>query len=163
MNLTQLFISEQSVRACAFTGHRILDENLSKSALLDCILALVKRGVENFYCGMAIGFDLLAAELVLQVKKEYQNVKLIACIPCYGQERYFPEKDKKRYVEILQNADEKITLSDTYTPDCMLKRNRYMCDNADVLVAYLHQNKGGTAYTVKYFSKRYPQKEIIYI
>ena len=92
-----------------------------------------------------------------------ENVKLIACIPCYGQERYFTEKDKKRYVEILQRADEKIILSDTYTPDCMLKRNRYMCDNADVLIAYLRQNKGGTAYTVQYFTKRYPAKEIIYI
>lgn len=163
MNETQLFISETPPRSCAFTGHRTLLSTFSKDELFERVLSLVKEGVDTFYNGMAMGFDLIAAETVLKIKETYKNVKLIACIPCYGQERYFSERDKVRYVEILKRADEKKVLSEIYTPDCMLKRNRYMSDNADVLIAYLYENRGGTAYTVNYFTQKYPRKWVIYI
>ena len=33
---------------------------------------------------------------------------------------------------------------------CMLKRNRHLVDGSSVCIAYLAQEKGGTAYTVNY-------------
>ena len=38
-----------------------------------------------------------------------------------------------------------------------------MADRADVLVAYLKQNTGGTAYTVKYFQKKKPLNRVIFV
>ena len=38
-----------------------------------------------------------------------------------------------------------------------------MADHADVLVCYLKKPTGGTAYTVKYFSKKYKEKEIVFL
>ncbi len=149
--------------SCAFTGHRKIEEDFEKQNLIDVINELIIKGVKNFYCGMATGFDLLAAETLLIIKEKYPHVKLIACIPYYGQEKDYSAVDKKRYVEIIKRADEQALISDRYYKGCMLRRDRYMADRADVLVAYKRKDTGGTAYTVRYFQKKYPLKEIIFL
>ncbi len=161
----QLIIEEAlpPLKSCAFTGHRKLEEDFSEKKLKKLVKALVKEGVETFYCGMAAGFDLCAAEAVLAEKKKKPNVKLIACIPCYDQDKSYSETDKKRYVEILQKADEKVQLFERYFNGCMLVRNRYMADRADILVAYLKKALGGTAYTVKYYREKNPLNEIVFL
>ena len=150
-------------KSCAFTGHRSFYDGFSAVKLKSEIEKIISRGAEVFYNGMAIGFDLLAAETVLELKKSYPQIRLILCIPCYGQEQNFSAADKERYVSIFNRADEKIILSSHYYKGCMLARNRYMADQADALIAYCVKEKGGAAYTVKYFQKHRPDKEIIFI
>ena len=163
VNERQLSLLQNQIKTCAFTGHRKLEEKFYVKALDKKIKALVKRGVEVFYNGMAMGFDLLSAERVLHIKRKFPQVKLIACVPFYGQEKSFSETDKKRYVEIIKKADEVVTLSDTYYQGCLHERNRYMAERGDVLMAYCKEEKGGAAYTVKYFKKKYPEREIIFL
>jgi uncharacterized phage-like protein YoqJ len=154
---------QENKTACAFTGHRKLEKDFSPRKLKKTIKALVEEGVNTFYAGMAMGFDLAAAEAVLSIKKKNPSVKLVACIPCYNQEKSFPSEEQKRYVKILQKADEQVVLADRYFPGCMQLRNRYMADRADVLVAYCHAETGGTAYTVKYFKKQKSHGDILFI
>lgn len=154
---------EKEIKTCAFTGHRNLGEDFSLSKLKKEIKSLILRGVDTFYNGMAMGFDLTAAEEVLKLKKKYPQIKLVACIPCYGQEKNFSEKDKTRYVRILKKADEKIVLSDTYFKGCMQNRDRYMADRADILLTYCKKEVGGTAFTVKYYKKNYTENEVIFL
>jgi uncharacterized phage-like protein YoqJ len=162
--MEQLTIQQnEPMKSCAFTGHRTLDKDFSQRLLKKYVLSLIEDGVEIFYTGMAMGFDLIAAETVLALKKKFPQVKLIACIPYYGQERNFSGKDKGRYASILKKADEKVLISETFTKYCFLERNRYMCDRADVLVAYLKREEGGTAYTVRYFQKIKPFKRIVFL
>ena len=163
MQWMQLTLENKPIKNCAFTGHRELDESFSLEKLQKTVLELAKKGAENFFCGMAKGFDLFAAEAVLKIKENYPKVKLVACVPYYGQEKGYSQEDKKRYVNILKNCDFKITFADEYYKGCTLVRDKYMADNADVLVAYLKKEKGGTAYTVGYFNKKYPEKEIIFL
>ena len=154
---------EKEVKSCAFTGHRELGEDFSLRALKKEIKALIAKGVDTFYNGMAIGFDLAAAEIVIGLKRWNSKLKLIACIPCPNQDKYFSEKDKKRYAKACKKADETVILSDKYTPYCMQARDRYMADRADVLLTYCKKNTGGTAYTVRYFQKTHPENEIIFL
>ncbi|MCD7728378.1 MAG: SLOG family protein [Clostridia bacterium] len=134
---------------CAFTGHRQLGDDFDIRLLDNVILSLVKRGTENFLCGMAKGFDLAAAELVLKYKREY-GLKLTACIPFDGQGDGMYSRDREKYYNVLEGCDEKIIFSDHYSIQSMHARDRYMVDNCDVLVSYLRKEKGGTFYTVKY-------------
>ena len=150
-------------KSCAFTGHRTLYDGFSPRKLKAEIKKLILKGVDTFYNGMAMGFDLLAAEKVLELKKKYPHIRLILCIPCYGQEKNFTDKDKKRYAQIYKKADEKNVLYPHYFKGCMLARNRYMAERADLLIAYCIQEKGGAAYTVKYFQQLRPEREIIFI
>ncbi len=161
----QLFIQteEKKIKICAFTGHRELGDFFSKRKLKKEIESLIKKGVEIFLNGMAVGFDLLAAETVLSLKKKYPFIQLVACIPCYNQEKNYQKKDKKRYMDIYKKLDEYVMTSDVYYKGCMLTRDRYMADRADVLLAYCIKETGGAAYTVKYFTKKYPEKEVIFL
>ena len=150
-------------KTCAFTGHRHLEEDFSPSALKKAIKTAISDGIAVFYCGMAMGFDLLAAEYILKQKKYFPHVRLVACVPCYGQEKYFSDKDKKRYAAILKKADEQTILSDHYFNGCMQMRDKYMAERADILIAYCNKEKGGAAYTVKTFSRLKPDNPIIFI
>ena len=161
-----LFTTEEENSAyknCVFTGHRDLGEDFSKSLLKKTIEGLIKEGVENFYNGMAIGFDLISAECVLSLRRKYPQVKLIACVPCYGQEKYFSDADKKRYVKILKKANETVILADHYYQGCMQNRDKYMVEHAEVMIAYCKKTTGGAAYTVKLFQKAYPDGVIHFV
>ena len=161
-----LFTTEEENSAyknCVFTGHRDLGDDFSKSRLKKTIEGLIKEGVENFYNGMAIGFDLIAAECVLSLRRKYPQVKLIACVPCYGQEKYFSDADKKRYVKILKKANETVILADHYYQGCMQNRDKYMVEHAEVMIAYCKKTTGGAAYTVKLFQKAYPDGVIHFV
>ena len=149
--------------ACVFTGHRQLGEDFSARKLKKAIEQQIKDGITDFYNGMAKGFDLVAAKTVLELKKKYPNIRLICCIPCHGQEKYFSEKDKKTYLSILKKADEKITLAPAYFRGCMQARDRYMAERAFVMIAYCKKAEGGAAYTVKIFKKLHPFSSIVFL
>lgn len=163
MEQLKLINEEKRIKSCVFTGHRELGEDFSVRKLKKEIEKSILKGVEIFYNGMAIGFDLLSAECVLKFKKKYPHIKLFACIPCYGQEKNFSEKDKKRYVKIYNKADEKVILSENYYRGCMLVRDKYMAERADMMITYCKKEEGGTAYTVNCFQKFHPDGEIVYI
>ena len=152
-----------AIKSCVFTGHRLLEEDFSKKRLKVVVQTAIERGVETFYNGVAMGFDLIAAETVLKFKKKYPHVKLIACIPCYNQERNFSEKDKKRYAAVLKKADEKVFLSEEYYKGCMQARDKYMAERADMMIAYCKKKTGGTAFTVKCFQKCNPDGYIVFL
>ena len=135
---------------CAFTGHRSLAGYDLDYALLDrVILNLLKEGTKEFYCGMALGFDMVAAESLLQYREAF-DFKLIACLPCPEQSESFSAKNRERYQKILERCDEIVQVSDFYYNGCMFTRDRYLVDNADVLISFLRKKSGGTFYTVNY-------------
>ena len=157
------FLENGPISSCAFTGHRELPQDFSYSSLKKQVERLILDGVSVFYVGMARGFDLMAAKAVISLKKKYPQVKMIACIPFYNQEKYYTPLEKRRYASYLKKADEQAVLSEHYKKGCLHERNRYMADRADVLVALLRENTGGTAYTVGYFKKKYPFKRVIFL
>ncbi len=147
--------------ACVFTGHRILSDSFKEEALKKAIEDVLAKGVNVFYNGGAMGFDLLAAERVLELKKKFPEIKLVVCIPCGNQDKSFSQEDKKRYAKILEQCDEKVVLAEHYFRGCMQTRNRYMVDRAEHMIAHLYKDEGGTAYTVKYFKKIRKKEPII--
>lgn len=161
--MEQTCIFQKNKKSCAFTGHRSLGEDFREKALKNAVELAIKEGVEIFYCGMAMGFDLLAAETVLDLKAEFPQIRLVACVPCYGQEKSFSKEDKARYSKALKNADEQIILSEHYYRGCMQVRDKYMAERADMLIAYCKKSTGGTAYTVKCFQKAHADGEIVFL
>jgi len=138
---------------CCFTGHRIIKKSeidLIKLKLKQEIIKLINNDVNVFICGGALGFDTIAALEVLEQKKIYEDVQLIMALPCKEQDKNWKEKEKIIYKNILKSADEIVYISDEFSKDCMLKRNRYMVDNSSFCICYLRKKRSGTAYTVNY-------------
>lgn len=149
-------IVERRKRTCSFTGHRNLgaDEiSYLKVRLEQTIEALIARGYQYFETGGALGFDTLAAESVLALRKVHRQVKLIVVIPCPTQTYRWRTSDVLRYEKILSLADEVFCISPQYTYSCMHMRNRRLVNDSTVCVAYLRASSvgsGGTSYTVDY-------------
>ncbi len=138
---------------CCFTGHRIIKKaeiDLIKLKLKQEIIKLINNDVNAFICGGALGFDTIAAQEILEQKNTYNDIQLILALPCKEQYNNWKEKEILIYKDILQKADKIIYVSDKYSKDCMLKRNRYMVDNSKFCICYLRNKRSGTAYTVKY-------------
>ena len=140
----------RAISAC-FTGHRIL---ASEKTFLDlrvklAVHRLADQGFVWFLSGMAMGFDLLAAEAVLGLRDRLP-VRLAAILPC-PPEQYtaaWADGDRRRLAAILEQADRTVTVSPAYGEDCFLVRNRYLVEHSAYVLACLEHAAGGTAYTV---------------
>lgn len=132
----------------AFTGHRTYDGS-ADAALRATIADLRARGLRTFLCGMAVGFDLAAAEAVLACCSTMPELRLIAVVPFRGQENRYPTADRERYRRILAAADETVVLAPAYRTGCYLVRNDYLVAHAATLVAWYDGSPGGTRYTVQ--------------
>lgn len=146
---------------CCFTGHRPMKLPWGmneqdgrcielKAELAARLVGAYEQGYRKFVCGMAIGCDMYFAEAVLELKKSYPDVYLEAAIPCGGQPERWHKKERERYNFLIDSADEVNVLQIEYTPDCMMKRNRYMVDNSSMIIACFDGRPGGTMSTILY-------------
>lgn len=154
------------MNSVCFTGHRppkINSENETfvRNALTECVASLTGRGFTHFISGMALGVDMIAAEVVLEAKNSNPAITLECAIPCRSQASRWSAADRKKYADILGRADKTTYVSEHYSPFCMQLRNAYMVDNSDVVVAVFDGSSGGTANTVNYAGRR--NREIIFI
>ena len=123
---------------------------------------LISNGIKSYLSGFALGVDTWAAEIVLDMKKRYEGIKLTAVIPCETQAHNWSVEQRERYYNLQAQCDDVIILNTKFTKTCMFERNRYLVDHADYLLAvYDGGDKGGTAYTVKYGQKK--ERKIISI
>ena len=161
-------------RSCCFTGHRPsklpfgyneedprcvrLKEKLKK----EIIRQIEENGVTHFITGMALGIDMFAAEEVIELKKTYPDITLEAAIPCETQCSRWSEGLRERYFAILEHCDSKMVLFPHYTRFCMQKRDEYMVNNSQSVIAlYIEGTPGGTKYTVEYAKKK--GKDVVFI
>ena len=84
----------------AFTGHRRYDGECD-DALRAVVRELYGRGFRVFWSGMALGFDLAAAEAVLALRERRPDVTLEAAIPCEEQDRRWTHGLSERYDRLL--------------------------------------------------------------
>lgn len=74
---------------CCFTGHR----KLPKEKIEQLIVALdrevdrlIGQGVTTFISGGALGFDQVAASLVIAKKEMGRDIRLVFALPCRNQD-----------------------------------------------------------------------------
>ncbi len=156
---------------CCFTGHRpaklpwglneederclALKETLSRQ-----LISIYESGYRYFISGMAIGCDMYFAEAVLALREIHSDIRLQAAIPCGTQPDRWVKSQRIRYNRIIDACDYLKVLQTNYTPDCMMRRNRYMVDNSSLLLACYDGKPGGTMNTIVY-AKRHGVKTII--
>ena len=149
-------------RTACFTGHRpqtityLWDESSQqalelKARIKKAIVYLIEnKNVKHFISGMALGVDMIAAEIVLELKSKYPEIKLECALPCETQASKWSVKYRDRYFNIIEMSDKETLLQTHYTADCMHKRNRYMVDHSDYVIAVWDGSPSGTGKTVMY-------------
>lgn len=140
-------------KSVAFTGHRNIPRDKEQGVrqqVKDAVLHLHNQGCRTFLCGMAVGFDMLAAEVVLSLKETLPDIRLVAVVPYKGQSERWSSYEQRRYERLLTMADKVRVLSERYYDGCLLRRNDYMISHANHIIAYFDgKPKGGTFYTVR--------------
>ena len=146
------------MKVACFSGHRKLPQDCMEleTNLERAIITLIEQGVVFFGSGAALGFDQLAASTVLRLKEDYPHIRLVMVLPCPPEQQSLKWNDeqKRRYYEMLDQADKVRILSPQYTNSCMLDRNRHLVDNSAYLICYLREHSGGTFYTVNYAERK---------
>ena len=144
-----------------FTGHRPkglpwgYNENLVsclnfKKYMKKLLVIKINEGYNCFIVGMALGIDMIVAEILLELKLEY-DISIECAIPCLNQESRWSRIQQERYKGILKKCDKVTYISrNEYTVDCMQKRNEYMVNNSDLVIAVWNGSASGTLNTINY-------------
>ena len=136
-------------KTCCVTGHRdIPEEQMDRiqELLRWEILAAIEDGYTRFLSGFATGADLLFVEIVAELREVYL-ITLEAAIPYPGRMKT-PDKTFQR---LIRCCDAVKVHSDVYSKGCYMRRNRYMVNQSQrVIAVYDGRSTGGTAATVRY-------------
>lgn len=152
------------MEVCAITGDRPIrfrfkyKENQTgckrlKRHLQEQFTILYEKGVRKFLIGAALGVDIWSGEILLRMKEqpEFSDLQLITVIPFDGHDRDWDERSRKR-MAFLKAHSETIVLEGENGAEGYKRRNRYLIDHADCLVAVYDNDKSiqsGTGYTVR--------------
>jgi hypothetical protein len=145
--------TEAELQTVCFTGHRLLPESeTAVAARLDLALTrLYGWGCRCFCAGGARGFDTLAAEAVLRLRRDRVDVRLHLVLPFPRQYTYegdWTGEELRRFRRLLEAADRRETLAERYAYGVFRERNRRMVDLSSVCVAYMLRSGSGAGQTV---------------
>jgi uncharacterized phage-like protein YoqJ len=136
----------------AVTGHRpkkLGGYDLNARRALGCfaIEQLYWNAPDRVITGMALGWDQAIAGACIVL-----GIPFVAAIPMPGHSRPWPREARDRYEFLLSRAQEVAMVSDVLTNvnRAMQKRNEWMVDRADRLLALWDGTFGGTCNCVYY-------------
>lgn len=151
-------ISKMKIGITGHRPHRLNNEWDGDGPLSEYLYDCIKDKINTFskfegltlISGMALGVDQIFAKLAMDL-----DLPLIAAIPCQNHSSKWPKKSQERYDNILAyNKCEQVLVNDTvYAPWVMQKRNEWIVDNCDLLIAVFDGTPGGTANCVNYAKK----------
>ena len=100
--------------------------------------------------GMALGWDYALAAAAFDL-----DIPFIAAVPFEGQEKMWPDESKRNYHTLLADASKvEYVCEPGYAPWKMQKRNEWMVDNSDLVLAVWNGTPGGTANCVRYAQQK---------
>lgn len=149
----------------AGTGHR--PQSLGVAHRGSIIEAKIKAGIvealtdlkpDVVLSGMALGFDQWLAEVCIEIEIPFD-----AIVPFQGQERVWKPDQRRHYQYLVARARNTVVVCEGGWANWkMQKRNEYLVDHCDILLAAWDGNPaGGTANCVYYaMSKQRPIRHL---
>ena len=127
-----------TVTFCGHGNETYSDE--IRKRLSDKIEELILQGADEFLLGGYGSFDLMSAYTVRSFKAKYPHIKSVLVVPYI--DRSF-DKELYDYSEYppLESVPKRLAI---------LKRNEYMVNRSDIVIAYISHNWGGAAKTFDY-------------
>ncbi len=132
----RIMIMEASI---AYTAHRNIapaQKDKLRERLIKAVSLAYNEGKYQFICGMALGFDMIVAGEVLSLKARLPYLQLIAVVPFRGQNSRWDLAEQPRDDHILAKTDKVIVMSDTYYKGFLLRRNDFMLQHSNFVIAY---------------------------
>ncbi len=133
-----------------FCGHRdVFDQEAVDAWLNETVEELIREGVDCFYLGGYGQFDMLAAAVVRKQKERHPQIRSVLVLPYLDRPFDASAYDETVYPP-LENVTKRYAIS---------RRNEYMIDQSDVVIAFVTHSFGGAYKTLCYAQRK--QKRII--
>lgn len=124
----------------SFIGHREIDDfSFIEEQVENIVKNLIETSVYiEFYVGRNGEFDIMVASVIKRVQRDYgkANNSLILVVP-------YPianmDEMEKYYDEVIYSSE----LYNVYYKSAITKRNEWLIDNSEMLVAYVVREFGG--------------------
>lgn len=120
-----------------------------KKAIKKQLVALMDEGLEWIIVSGQWGVEIWAAEAVLELKKEYKNLRLAVITPFLEQEEKWNDSKKELYNSILIRADyvNSVTKSKYDGPWQFKEKDKFLLRNSDgMILIYDEENEGSPKY-----------------
>lgn len=138
-------------KTCCVTGHKDIPVRQMEAVKADLrreIGKAVADGYTGFMTGFINGVEQCFAEIVAEMKKEHPKLRLIAVLPY--QKRLDTLQAGKRTKALLNACSEIIVIQENYEPSVYARRNRYIVNQSDrVIAVYDGREKGGTVKVIR--------------
>ncbi len=139
---------------CTFAGHSLVFSSVIKQRLDEEIENYLSNTEEAlFYVGGRGEFDSIAAASVRNAKYRYRDKK----IQLYLVEPYMRagiNRDKVEYERLYDGIIIPQELFGVHPKAAITKRNRWLVDQADSLIAFVQRDFGGAYQTLKYAERK---------
>ena len=112
-----------------------------KKRLHDVFTELYRRGVRRFYVGGALGVDLWAGEILLEMRR--QELEIVLVYPFPGHDERWDPKSQERLRHLKENCDQFVMGSKIVGAQGYRERTAYMVEHADCLVAVCDDETAG--------------------
>lgn len=141
-------------KSCCFTGHRPcklgIEWSKVKELLEEEIDGAILDGYVTFITGMAMGTDILAAEIIIERKKHNNNLRLVCALPHPNFDSRRNAEEKIRFNKIIENSDIIEEVNNHCFRGCYQIRNEWMVNHSSLVIAVFNGQKGGTKNTIDY-------------
>jgi len=142
------------VTVCTFAGHReVYQANISE--MLDEAIFKIINTDDNFrfLVGGMGEFDGMCSSVVRRAKREYPNkeIRLELVLPYLTHEL---NENKLYYETSFDDVVIPIELAGVHYKSAITKRNRWMVEQSDWLIAFIYRDFGGAYTTLRYAEKK---------
>ena len=134
-----------------FCGHSNFSfDNTIKQKLKKLLLQEIRKNSAcKFYLGGYGDFDSLCLNILKEIKADFPTIELLFITP-YLNDNYSKLETAKLYYDgiiypPLENVPRRF---------CILKRNEWMVDEADLVIAFVKYSWGGAAKTLEYAKRK---------
>lgn len=141
-----------------FSGHRTIsdfDFPMVQQRTEELIRRLLNRGFNTAIVGGAVGFDLLALRLLIEIRKEYTELQIWGVFPFSGYDSKWTLAQREEYAALIPQLDKLVYISDKGGSEAFLERNRKMVEGSSALICYYNESRkrSGTGQCVRYAQK----------
>ena len=138
-------IYNKKITACLFGQKSFLPWGLNeekascikmKSNLRSEIINAIQQGYRIFICGLESGCDLIGAEIVIDLKQKYDNIKLIGALHSKDQVENVHIYESARFNKIMQKLNGiRCIYHYNIGKECLIERNKFMIENSSLMFA----------------------------
>lgn len=136
-----------------------------KKALENHIVQLIDDGLEWVILSGQLGVETWAAELVIELKKEFSQLKYAIITPFLDQEKKWNDTKQEKYREICEKADfhTSVTKKPYEGPWQFIEKNKFIIRNSDgMLIVYDEENEGSPKF-MKELAQKYAERQDYHI